>query len=122
MNQNEIIEVESYKWIGFNRCRIHKDAPKASGGVGILIKHTILDQYLLESIDKSYDGILAINLTSNYTDYSFVVISGYLPPENSVWGRDSQEFSSHALSLVYIYNDCDTVFSMWGFEFENWVT
>ena len=47
---------------------------------------------------------------SKQTDFSFVVISGYLPPENSVWGRDSQEFFSHALSLVYIYNECDAVF------------
>ena len=27
-----------------------------------------------------------------------------------MWGRDSQEFFSHALSLVYIYNECDAVF------------
>ena len=37
LNQNDCIEVELYKWIGFNRCSIHKDTPKASGGVGILI-------------------------------------------------------------------------------------
>ena len=59
LNQNKTIKVESYKWIGLKRCRIHKDAPKASGGVGILIKHSVLDKYLLESIDKSYDGILS---------------------------------------------------------------
>ena len=110
LNQNDCIEVESYKWIGFNRCSIHKDAPKASGGIGILIKNSVVDEYLIESIDKSYDGILAIKFMSKQTDFGFVVISGYLPPENSVWGRDSQEFFSHALSLVYIYNECDAVF------------
>ena len=33
-----------------------------------------------------------------------------MPPENSVWGRDSQEFLSHVLSNIYINNDCDAIF------------
>ena len=76
----------------------------------MLIKHSVFDEYSIDSIDKSYDGILAIKFISKHTEYSFVLISGYLPPENSVWGRDSQGFFAHALSLVYSYSECDAVF------------
>ena len=89
---------------------IHKDAHKASGGVGFLIKDWILQEYLIEIVDKSYDGILCIKLTSKTTDYSVLLLSCYLPPENSVWGRDSQEFLSHVLSDLYVNNDCDATF------------
>ena len=100
LNQNEIIEVESYKWIGFNRCRIHKDDPKTSGGVGILIKHSVLDKYLLELINKSYDRILAIKFTSKDTDYSCVVISEYLLPRTPYGVEIPRNFSLMPYPLV----------------------
>ena len=49
LRESEIIDVKSYTWVGFNRTRIHKDAPKASGGVGLLIKQTLLKEYTVDS-------------------------------------------------------------------------
>ena len=109
LSENQVINVQGYSWKGFNRSYIHRDAPKASGGVGFLIKDSLLHEYSFEMVDKSYDGILCIKLTSKSTDYSVLLITCYLPPENSVWGRDSQEFLSHVLSNIYINNDCDAV-------------
>ena len=59
---------------------------------------------------KSLDGILCIKLTSKSTDYSLLLLTCYLPPENSVWGRNSQQFISHVLSYIYINNECTSVF------------
>ena len=110
LGENQVINVQGYTWKGFNRMHVHKDAPKASGGVGFLIKDWLLQEYSFEVVDKSFDGILCIKLVSKSTDYSVLLITCYLPPENSVWGRDSQEFFSHVLSNIYINNDCDAVF------------
>ena len=33
-----------------------------------------------------------------------------MPPETSVWGKDSQTFLSHILTDVDTYNDCDAAF------------
>ena len=107
---SQIINVEGYSWKGFNRTCVHKDAPKASGGVGFLIKDKILQEYSFEIIDKSFDGILCVKLTSKSTDYSLLLLTCYLPPENSVWGRSSKEFLSHVFSNIYINNECDSVF------------
>ena len=38
-----------------------------------------------------------------------LLLTCYLPPENSVWGRNSQEFLSHVLSNIYINNECDSI-------------
>ena len=54
---SQIINVEGYSWKGFNRTCVHKDAPKASGGVGFLIKDKSLQEYSFEIIDKSLEGI-----------------------------------------------------------------
>ena len=110
LSENNVINVPGYTWKGFNRLLIHRDAPKASGGVGFLIKDSLLQEYSCDIVDKTRDGILCIKLVSKSTDYSVLFITCYLPPENSVWGRDSQEFLSHVLSSVYINNDCDAVF------------
>ncbi|CAG2253308.1 unnamed protein product [Mytilus edulis] len=57
-----------------------------------------------------YEGILCAKFTSTNTDYSFLVLSCYLPPENSVWGRDSQGFFAQILSNIYVHYTCDAIF------------
>ena len=41
---NEEIYVDGYKFIGHNRTNLHKNAKRGSGGIGILIKCTILER------------------------------------------------------------------------------
>ena len=69
-----------------------------------------MQEYSFEIIDTSLDGKLCIKLTSKSTDYSLLLLSCYLPPENSVWGRNSQRFLSHVLSYSYINNERNSVF------------
>ena len=65
-------------------------------------------------MDKSLDGIhvLCLHFESKVSDFCFIVISCYLPPSNSVWGRDGTSFSCHLLSLVYLYADVDAMYIM----------
>ncbi len=43
------------------------------------------------------------------TDFKFVIFCCYLPPENSVWGRNPTQFFSHLITQLYMYQDHDFV-------------
>ena len=113
---NSVIKIDNYNWIGFNRPEIHRNAPKASGGVGLLIKAWVCDIYDIGVEDKSYDGILAVKFTHKDTERDFVVFSCYLPPENSTRGRDSSSLFTHLLSQVYLHSDSDSLYIMADFN------
>lgn len=70
----------------------------------------MFEQYNVELIDKSYDGILGLTFSHKTSDYSFVLFSCYLPPENSTWGRDAVAFYSQTLSILYLHGEVDNVF------------
>ena len=60
-------------------------------------------------VDKSFDGILGILLTSKQTGYKIVIYSVYLPPENSPLGRNVVDFFSHLLGQIYLLSDNDAI-------------
>jgi dUTPase len=82
------LAVQGYSWIGFNRTSIHVNAPKPSGGVGLLIKQWIFDVYTVSLIDRSYDGILGVKFLNSATDHDFIVYSQKIPQEGAM-PRDS---------------------------------
>ena len=107
--QNKI-EIDGYTWYGHNRTEIHKNAPKASGGVGILVKESVTKLFDTEIVDKPCDGVLVVKFTRKHSDYNFIVFSCYLPPERSNWGRDAQGFFAHILAKTYHFSDSDAIF------------
>ena len=74
------------------------------------MKNTILEEYKVSEIDKSFTDIIALKFTHNVTDFDFVIISAYLPPETSPWGRDASSFFSHLLQILYSNNDVDAIY------------
>ena len=58
LKDEQIIEVPDYTWFGNNRKSISKRACRGSGGVGILIRDSVLKQYSVASILDKHDGIL----------------------------------------------------------------
>ena len=102
--------MDGYVWKVYNRSYIHRNAPKASGGVGLLIKQWVFEAFDYETLDMSFEGILCSKFTSKHSDYNFIVFSCYLPPENSVWGRDSDAFFAHILGDIYSNCDCDAIY------------
>ncbi|VDI18044.1 Hypothetical predicted protein [Mytilus galloprovincialis] len=111
LKENNKIAVDVYTWKGNNRNKIHRNAPKASGGVGLVIKQWILEEFKYETIDMYYEGILCAKFTSTNTNYSFLLLSCELPFENSVWGRDSQGFFAQILSnILKVQYSYDAIF------------
>ena len=101
LTRENTLSLSNYVWFGFNRKFTHVRAPKGSGGVGLFINERLLQIFNVEIISKSVDGVLAILFTCIYNSLQFIVISCYLPPENSVWGRDAEQFYSALLHIIF---------------------
>ena len=52
------LDMNNYVWYGFNRGKTHIKAPRASGGVGIFIKASLLDVFSVSIVDKTCEEIL----------------------------------------------------------------
>jgi hypothetical protein len=102
--------LEGYRFSSHNRMLTHVNAPKGSGGVGIFVKNCLFDDFRVDVIDKSYDGILGLSFTAKSTNYKIIVYSVYLPPENSPWGRNATDFYAHLLGQIYLLSDCEAIF------------
>lgn len=110
LDENELnLSDHGYKWIGFNRSNIHVNAPNGSVGIGILVKNSLYKVYHVHIIDKSYKGILGVKFRNKDTDFTFVLYSVYLPPENSPWGRDASSLFAHLLTQIYQYSEADAI-------------
>ena len=90
-----------------NRSETNVKAKKCYGGVAILFKNYLCNLFHIRLIDKSLDGVIAVEFTHKQTHSSFIVIGCYLPPEQSVWGRDSVGFYGHLLNLIYQNSEAD---------------
>ena len=94
-------DVEGYKLFRNDRSLVHRKAPKAWGGVGFLIKKQLLETYDCHTVDKSYDGILIIELIHKSIGTKLLFISCYLPPERSPYGRNSSDFYNYITGICY---------------------
>ena len=109
LQQNDTLAVDGFRWYGHNRHSTHHKAPKGSGGVGIFVKDSVFDRYKVRVVDKTIDGIIGLMIEHIETDYTCFVLSCYLSPENSPWGRDSTSFFAHLLSQIYTYAESDAI-------------
>lgn len=110
MENDDVLSLDGYSWFGSNRTHVHINAPHGSGGVGLFVKECICQEFSVAVVDKCVDGILGLRFVHNVSDYTFVVFSCYLPPENSPWGRDATAFFSHLLAQTYLFADVDDLF------------
>ena len=109
LKNNNNIDIHGFTWYGHNRVVKHVNAVRGSGGVGILIKDQLMNDFEITCIDKSVDGIISLNLKNKQTDFHIFIINGYLPPENSPYSCNSTDFFSHIMTQLYINYDADFV-------------
>ncbi|CAG2195601.1 unnamed protein product [Mytilus edulis] len=94
--------MNGYQWFGHNRNNIHKRAKCGSGGVGVLVRNDFADQFLIEIVESSKDGIMWIRFTEkNCVQNCFYVCVVYLPPENSTRAVNAQEFFDNIIGDIY---------------------
>ena len=102
-NSNFIPSVPGYQLYRHDRSFVHRNAPKTWGGVGFLIRDVILESYQYSVIDKTFEGIFAIELTHKVIGTKILLLSCYLPPEYSPHGRNATSFYDHLTSLCYTH-------------------
>ena len=113
LNKDGLIKIPGYvsdKKFFHNRKETNIRAKKNYGGVAFLFKHEMFLYFDIQVVDKSVDGIIAIKLVNNVTDYSIIVVGCYLRPEQSVWGRNAVGFFADLLELIYMYPDIDAMY------------
>ncbi|CAC5376127.1 unnamed protein product [Mytilus coruscus] len=106
--------MNGYQWFGHNRNNIHKRAKCGSGGVGVLVRNDFADQFSIEIVESSKDGIMWIRFTEkNCVQNCFYVFVVYLPPENSSRAVNAQEFFDNIISDIYT-NPNENMFYLCG--------
>ena len=83
LKASDQINIQGYRWIGFNKEVRRIRAAKLSGGVGVFMKSAFLNDVSVHIVDKEIDGLLGILLTNKISEVQMHIFSGYLPPENS---------------------------------------
>lgn len=99
-----------------NRQLQNRQARRHSGGVALLVHESIINEYNVTVVDKARDGILAVKVEHKKSEYDFLLVSCYLPPEKSAWGQDATGFFAHLLSIIYSHCDVDGVYIMGDFN------
>lgn len=102
---DDIIDLDDFKWFGNNRKNLHINAPSGSGGVGFLVKNELLDFYNIEVVDRNSEGILWLKFSDKFSDFLFYSCVCYLPPINSSRQIDASNFYDTLLSNIYIYQN-----------------
>jgi hypothetical protein len=94
------IDIEGYTWFGNNRKLISRKAVRGSGGVGILVRDSVLKYFTVTVVEKGHDGILWIQLINKRNKETLGVCVCYLPPSNSSREDRSQDFFDTLKALV----------------------
>ena len=79
---------------------IAKRACRGSGGVGILIRTSILEDFDVAVISNKFEGILWVQLIHRLDKRSIGICACYLPPIGSSRGDQSAEFFDSLKSLI----------------------
>jgi len=106
----DLLEVNNYTWFGNNRKNINPRALRGSGGVGFLIKNSILINYIIKVVDDSVEDILWLEIKCKNDPTNYLhVCSCYLPPENSTRGCKAEEFFDNLLGNIHKIIDSNPI-------------
>ena len=98
--------LKDYKTFTHNRHLRNIRSSRTFGGLAVLVKMHILDLFDVSVIDKSIDGLYILKFFAKDSDYTFILIACYLPPERSPWGRDASGYFSQILNIIHTYACC----------------
>ena len=63
-----------------------------------------MQAYTVEICDKTVDELLVIMLENTYTTHKIMIMTCYIPPENSIYGRDSSVQLDQLEHIAKIYS------------------
>ena len=98
--EGQEINVPGYKWFGNNRKHIARRACRGSGGVGMLIRTSILEKFDVAVMADKFEGILWAQLIHKSSKRSLGICACYLPPIGSSRGDHSADFFDSLKALI----------------------
>ena len=107
LRRGEIIHVPGYHFIGRNRELLNTKANRGSGGVGILIKNSMINTHHMTTIYTHKDNVIAIKLECKLSGQEIVIFCVYLPPEHSRYGSDNEEILNGITMEIYKHCEVD---------------
>ena len=110
LTMQNTIAVEGYRFYGENR-KPHPSLTnvKGSGGIGMLIKHAMYEQYAVEKCYSNADKVLGIKFTERATCTELIVYCIYLPPESSRYGLSNEDTLNKLTIELYRHVEADGV-------------
>lgn len=106
----ETIDINNYTWFGKNRENLNPRALRGSGGVGFLIKNSMLNEFRVKVVDGSIDDILWLQLISKIDNTNTLhICSCYLPPEHSTRGNKAEEVFEQLLTNLLQITDANPI-------------
>ena len=90
--------------VGSNRKNSHIEAMKGSGGVGFLIRNTIMEHYNVMVEDDTKEGILWLKFISNLNKAELHTCVCYLLPTESSRNVDASECFDNL--ICQMHQDC----------------
>ena len=79
--------VQGYKFFGHNRKQLNKRAKRGSGGVGVLIRDEILNEFTVEVIDSEVEDVMLVKMCGTQDEEDGLLMAVcYIPPESSSSG------------------------------------
>ena len=108
--KNELIMIDGFKIFQYNRGKISNRAIKGSGGVAIAMNNKLLCNHSIISVIKgTHDGILALKVKNNDSDFLLGLVVNYLPPNTFHYGRDPEGYFTDNAVVWSDLTDCDLV-------------
>ncbi|VDI45625.1 Hypothetical predicted protein [Mytilus galloprovincialis] len=105
LRRDENLEINGFKFYGNNRKNLNRNAIRGSGGVGLLVKLDLLDNFDCDILSSEYEGVLWIKLNSKVNDVCFCIAVCYLPPAESTRSLESDVFFQNLLKDIYTYQN-----------------
>ncbi len=110
--EGKAVCLDDYQWFNHPRLFTNKNVTRGSGGVGFLVRPTLLSKYRVEVVSKEVEGVLILLLTDKISDMSILLIGCYFSPENSIYGRHIDEVLESITSILFEYTDVDITLMM----------
>ena len=109
LRKDQTVSLPGYSWFGQNRFLISQRAIRGSGGVGILVKSSLLQDYNASTLDSQMEGILWLKLTDKLTSQNLCLCVCYLPPSSSSRGDRGEEFLDCLGAQITLYRNLGTI-------------
>ncbi len=85
----------------------HVRAPRASGGLTVLVKFNVLQKYEVKQIYCDKEEVIHVQLKDKISGFVINIIGTYIPPDSSVFGQYNDAIFEHLVNMIYELCDDD---------------